>query len=151
MTFPCNGNAQQLMSVMQNNMNLFAGNRSTFFAADFPVQPIQIGAAYHIVPGINAGNGYEFPTAILAVTVTAQTPNSWTFTTDPSQHYFNGTVTFATSNAGAGNVSLSVTANANFVSPVTKYTIGPLIKAGENSTWNNMLKAAQAYCEAATF
>jgi hypothetical protein len=66
---------------------------------------------------------------------------------NPAQHYFNGTVSFSATDAGGGNVTFSVTANANWVSPFTHYTIGPAIMAGENSTWNNMLSNVQRYCK----
>ncbi len=84
--------------------------------------------------------------ANLVVTVTAESANGWTFTTDPSQHYFNGTVTFSSTDAGNGNTTFSITANADWVSPFTQYTIGPFISAGEDSTWNNMLNNIQGYC-----
>jgi RHS repeat-associated protein len=146
--FPCNKSAGQVMSAVQNDMGRFADNRDTVFAANFPDQPIQLGNQYVIQPGFNphTSDGYELPTGTLVVTVTSQSAYGWTFTTDPSQHYFDGTVSFSSADSGNGNVTFSVTANANWVSPFTHYTIGPVILAGENSTWNNMLKNVQGYC-----
>jgi hypothetical protein len=129
------------MSSVQNDMGQFADNRGILFSANFPEQPITMGGQYVIQPGLNTHDGGQFPTGVLAVTVTSQSANGWTFTTNPSQHYFDGTVSFSSTDAGNGNVTLSVTAQANFVNQIVKYTIGPLIEAGENSTWNNMLNA----------
>jgi hypothetical protein len=81
----------------------------------------------------------------LVVSVTSQSSNAWTFTTDPSQHYLNGTVSFSSTDAGNGNVTFSITANANY-SNVFSAALGLVIKAGENSTWNNMLSSVQGYC-----
>lgn len=100
---------------------------------------------------MNAYNGGEFPTGILDVKVTSQSPTGWTFTTNPAQHYFDGTVAFSASNAGSGNVTFSIGAKANFSSQLTKYTLGWLIKAGENDTWNSMLDHVQSLCQGLTF
>jgi hypothetical protein len=86
------------------------------------------------------------PVGNLVVTVTSQSATGWTFTTDPSRHYFDGTVSFSAYDAGSGNISFSITANADWVSPVTRYTVGVMILAGEDSTWNNMLNKVQGYC-----
>ncbi len=151
-TFACNGNAQQLMARVQNDMGEFADNRGTLFATAFPRQPLRLGSNYAIMPGLNThSGGNEFPTAILAVTVTSQSTTGWTFTTNPAQHFFDGTVSFSANNAGNGNVTFSINAQANYSSELTKYTLGPLIEAGENSNWNNMLAAVQGYCQAITF
>jgi hypothetical protein len=85
--------------------------------------------------------------ANLVVSVTSESANGWTFTTDPSQHFFNGTVSFSSTDAGNGNVTFSINVTANWVSPFTHYTIGPVILAGENSTWNNMLGNVQGFCQ----
>ena len=85
--------------------------------------------------------------ANLGVMVTSESANGWTFTTIPSQHFFNGTVSFSSTDAGNGNVTFSVAVNANWVRPFTHYTIGPVILAGESSTWNNMLSNVQGYCQ----
>jgi RHS repeat-associated protein len=145
-TLSCNKSATQVMSAVQNDMNQFAKNRGYFFAANFPNQPIRMGARYFIQPGVNSHNGGEFPTGVLLVTVTSQSANGWTFTTDPSHHYFDGTVSFSSTDAGNGNITFSVTANANYSSPFWSF-LGPIIKAGEGSTWNNMLKNVQSYCQ----
>jgi hypothetical protein len=73
-------------------------------------------------------------------------PNGWTFTTDPSQHYFDGTVSFSAADVGNGNVTFSVTANANYASFLSSF-LGGLIKLGENSTWNNLLNSTQSFCQ----
>ena len=75
-----------------------------------------------------------------------QVSNGWTFTTDPSHHYFDGTVSLSLTGAGNGNITFSVTANADFSSHFFKFALGPVIKACENSTWNNMLDNVAAYC-----
>jgi RHS repeat-associated protein len=146
-TFPCNKNAKQLMSAVQHNMGQFADNRGTLFAANFPDQPLTLGSQYLIQPGLNSHDpsNYELPMGNLVVTVTSQTANGWTFTTDPSQHYFDGTVSFSSTDAGNGNVTFSVTANANYSSRFSSF-FGPIIQAGENSTWNNLLNNVQKYC-----
>ena len=54
---------------------------------------------------------------------------------------------YLATDAGNGNITFSVTANANFVNQILKYTLGPLIKAGENSTWDNMLSNVQGFCQ----
>jgi RHS repeat-associated protein len=146
-TFPCNKSAQQVMGAVQNDMGQFADNRGTVFSANFPVQPITMGGRYLIQPGLNSHDGGQLPMANLVVTVTSQSANGWTFTTDPSQHFFDGTVSFSSTDAGSGNITFSILVNANWVSPFTQYTIGPVILAGENSTWNNMLGNVQGYCQ----
>ena len=146
-TFPCNKSAQAVMSAVQNDMGQFADNRGTVFAANFPDQPISMGGQYVIQPGLNSHDGYQLPMANLVVTVTSQSANGWTFTTDPSRHFFNGTVSFASTDAGNGNITFSVMVKANWVSPFTHYTIGPVILAGENSTWKNMVNNVQGYCQ----
>jgi hypothetical protein len=118
-------------------------------------QPIAMGGQYSIQPGVmnhtanmfGSTSGGMFPAANLVVTVTSQSANGWTFTTDPSQHFFDGTVSFSSTDAGNGNVTFSVGVNANWVSGFTHYTIGPLILTGESSTWNNMLSNVQGYCQ----
>jgi hypothetical protein len=95
-------------------------------------------------------SGGMIPMGNLAVTVTSQSANGWTFTTDPSQHYFDGTVSFSSTDAGNGNITFSITANATWVSVPTELTLGPLIMAGENSTWNNMVGNVQNYCKSST-
>ena len=109
------------MSAVQNDMGQFADNRGTLFSANFPDQPITMGGQYVIQPGLNTHDGGQFPTAILAVTVTSQSANSWTFTTNPSQHYFDGTVSFSSTDAGNGNVTFSITANANWPQGCLQY------------------------------
>jgi hypothetical protein len=86
------------------------------------------------------------PIGALPVTVTSQSASGWTFTADPTVHYLNGTVSFASSDAGNGNVTFSVTATGNFSSPFWS-VLGPVIKAGENSTWNNLLNNLQNSCK----
>jgi hypothetical protein len=99
------------------------------------------------LPGLNDYyEGGEFPTGILAVTATSVSASSYTFTTDPSRHYLNGTISFSTVNAGNGNITFPITANANFVNPVTKLFMAKIIKAAENSIWTNMLSNVQSYC-----
>ncbi len=84
-------------------MGSFADNRSLVFAANFPSVPIVQGGQYIILPGLNDYyEGGEFPTGILAVTATSVSASSYTFTTDPSRHYLNGTISFSTVNAGNG-------------------------------------------------
>jgi RHS repeat-associated protein len=154
-TFSCDKSATQVMSAVQKDMGQFADNRGSFFAANFPDQPLTMGGQYSIKPAVMTytANMYSptatsgmLPVGNLAVTVTSQSATGWTFTTDPSRHYFDGTVSFSSTDAGNGNVTFSITANANWVSPFTHYTIGPIILAGENSTWNNMLNNVQGYC-----
>jgi hypothetical protein len=147
-TFGCKANAQQLMSSVQNNMAQFADNRNTIFAANFPSQPIQLGGQYVIQPGLNphTSDGYVLPTGTLVVTVTSQSANGWTFTTDPSRHYFDGTVSFSATNVGNGNVTFSVTAKANYANRFAA-VFGKIIQAGENSTWNNLLNNVQNVCK----
>jgi hypothetical protein len=146
-TFACNKSATQVMSAVQNDMGQFADNRGTIFSANFPNQPLTMGGRYVIQPGLNShdGSGGQFPTGTLVVTVTSQSANGWTFTTDPSQHYIDGTVSFSSTSAGSGNVTFSIRANGNF-SNLFWAAFGPVIKAGENSTWSNMLGNVQGYC-----
>jgi len=113
-TIPCNKSAQGVMSAVQNDMGQFADNRGTIFSANFPDQPITMGGQYVIQPGLNSYNGGQFPGTNLVVTVTAESANGWTFTTDPSQHFLNGTVSFSSVDAGSGNVTFSITAQGNW-------------------------------------
>jgi RHS repeat-associated protein len=156
-TLPCNKSASQVMSAVQNDMGQFADNAGTIFAAKFPDSPITAGGQYLIQPGFNGGNGNVIPgpgnwfiasPGYLAVTATSVSPNGWTFTTDPSQHYIDGTVSFSAANAGNGNITFSITAQGNWSSNFWA-VLGPVIKAGENSTWNNMLNSVQGYCQLA--
>jgi hypothetical protein len=135
------------MSAVENNMGQFADNRGYIFAANFPNKPLAIGGQYSIQPGLNphSRDGSIFPTGTLVVAVTSQSANGWTFTTDPSQHYVNGTVSFSSTNAGNGNITFSITATANY-SNLFWAAFGPVIKAGENSTWSNLLGNVQGYC-----
>jgi hypothetical protein len=91
--------------------------------------------------------GGMLPVTNLAVTVTSESANSWTFTTDPTQHFFDGTVSFSSTDAGNGNITFSVNVSANWVSQTLRYTFGPVILAGEDSTWNNMLDNVQGFCQ----
>src|SRR6266446_4740819 len=104
------------MSAVQSNMSQFANNRGALFAANFPRRPLHLGGQYVIQPGVNSHDGQILPTGYLVVTVTSQSANGWTFTTDPSQHYFDGTVSFSATDAGNGNVTFSVSADANYSS-----------------------------------
>jgi YD repeat-containing protein len=153
-TVACKKSATQVMSAVQHDMGQFADNFG-FFTANFPDQPITMGGQYSIQPGawIPTANLYGLPAVpltisgkTLAVTVTSESTTGWTFTTDPSHHYFDGTVSFSSTDAGNGNVTFSITADANWVNSITQFTVGPLIMAGENSTWNNMLNNVQDYC-----
>jgi len=92
---------------------------------------------YHVEPELSHFHLHPGPTS--------QSSNAWTFTTDPSQHYLNGTISFSSTDAGNGNVTFSITANANY-SNLFWAAFGPVIKAGENSTWSNMLGNVQGYC-----
>jgi RHS repeat-associated protein len=150
-TFQCNQSAEQVMTAVQNDMGWFADNRDWIFATNFPTQPISMGNQYTITPGLTNHVGSVepgmIPTARLVVTVTSESANSWTFTTDPSHHYFDGTVSFSSTNAANGNVTFSVTANANYSNLFYKYALSPVIEAGESSTWNNMLNNVESYCQ----
>lgn len=55
---------------------------------------------YVIRPGLNGHDGYQLPSANPIVTVTSQSTNGWTFTTDPSRHFFNVTVSFSSITMG---------------------------------------------------
>jgi len=135
------------MSAVQNDMGQFADNRGTLFSANFPNQPITPGGEYVIQPGLNTHDGGQFPMANLVVTTTSESANGWTFTTDPAHHFFNGTVSFSSTEAGDGNITFSVNVDANWVSQTLRYTFGPIILAGESSTWNNMMSNILAYCQ----
>jgi hypothetical protein len=50
------------------------------------------------------------------VAVTSLSPSGWTFTADPSQHFLDGTVRFSATNAGNGNINLSITTQGNYTS-----------------------------------
>jgi RHS repeat-associated protein len=153
-TFPCNQNASQVMSAVQNDMGQFADNQSPFFGAIFPDEPISLGGQYSIQAGVmnNTANmigstaGGLIPISNLTVTTTAESPTSWTFTTDPSQHYFDGTVTFSADDVGGGNVAFSIDAEANYSNAFYAF-FGSVIGLGEDSTWNNMLNNVQSYCQ----
>ncbi|MFB3922568.1 MAG: RHS repeat domain-containing protein [Terriglobia bacterium] len=145
-TFPCSESATDLMSDFKSNMARFADNSGPFFAAQFPTAPIVQGQSYLVIPGVSTRRGDFLPTGVLEVKVTSQTANSWTFTTNPQQHYINGTVTFMASDAGNGNVNFVVTANGNFTSFFNKYVLGSTIRAGEDSTWNNLLNNVKGRC-----
>jgi hypothetical protein len=106
-------------------MGQFANNAGTIFAANFPDQPVTQGGEYLIQPGFNGHNGSVIPgpgnwfvasAGYLAVTATSVSSNGWTFTTDPSQHYIDGTVSFSATDAGNGNVTFSITAQGNWSS-----------------------------------
>jgi RHS repeat-associated protein len=137
--FSCNKSATQLMSAVQSDMSHFANNRGLIFAANFPGR-ISPGARLAIQPGLNSHDGLIIPTGTLIVKVTSETANGWTFTTDPSQHYFDGTISFSATDTGSGNVNFSVTANANYSSRFWSL-FGPALKAGENSTWGNLIRS----------
>jgi len=128
-------------------MGQFADNRGTLFSANFPNQPLAMSGQYVIQPGLNTHDGGQFPMANLAVTVTSESANGWTFTTNPAQHFFYGTVSFSSTDSGNGNITFSIVVNATWVSPFTQWTVGPVILAGENSTWSNMLSNVQGYCK----
>jgi RHS repeat-associated protein len=157
-TFNCNMSATQVMSAVQNDMGQFADHLQPgdFSPSIFPDQPITMGGQYSIQVGVglSIANMYTpevftgmLPAKNLAVTVTSESANSWTFTTDPSHHYFDGTVSFSFTDAGNGNITFSITADANWANPITHYTIGPLIWAGENGTWSNVLHNVQSFCQ----
>jgi RHS repeat-associated protein len=145
-TFPCSMPATDLMATFKNNMGQFADNSVGPLIADFPAAPIQTGGNYDIYSGIftftEVGPVYVNR---LNVTVTSETANGWTFTTNPQQHYIDGTVSFTARDAGNGNVNFAVTAKGNFATWFYKRA-GPIIKAGEDSTWNNLLRNVGRYC-----
>src|ERR1700676_2754700 len=98
------------MSAVEEDMGQFADNRGLFFAANFPDQPITMGSQFTIQTGIIVTTATPYgatsgpammPVSNLAVTVTAESPDGWTSTTDPSQHYFDGTVSFSSTDAGS--------------------------------------------------
>jgi hypothetical protein len=62
-----------------------------------------------------------------------------------THHFFNGTVAFSAA-ADNGNVNFMITVNANFVNKFTQYAFGGIIRAGEDSTWSNLLTNVQNYC-----
>ncbi|HET9180462.1 MAG TPA: RHS repeat-associated core domain-containing protein [Terriglobia bacterium] len=148
-TFPCAESATQLMSDVQNDFGAFASNPLGPFIAKFPDQPLRMGNSYDIYAGLfmfnDAGPVYLND---LRVKVTAQIPNAWVFTTDPAHHVFDGTIAFIASSAGHGQVSFSITASANFTSWLNKYILGSTIRAGEESTWTNLLDKVQTHCSA---
>jgi hypothetical protein len=150
-TFPCASGATHVMAAMQNDMGAFANNQSSIFTARFPDLPIKMGGTYSIFPGLNNGTGGmlpsgPLPTGSLNVRVTKVSSSGWTFTTNPSQHYIDGTVSFSAVNAGSGNITFSIHAQGNFAGPIS-WALQPIIKAGENSNWNNMLNNVQGFCQ----
>lgn len=154
-TFPCSMSATQVMAAVQNDMGAFADNSGPGFGSDFPDQPLELGKAYVVTPGIWIGSsGPAFgpneegflPAGILAVAVTSQSANGWTFTTDPSEHYINGTVSFSATNAGNGDITFSISAQGNWAGYLSRL-FGAIIKAGEEANWNNMLNNIQSYCQ----
>jgi RHS repeat-associated protein len=146
-TFPCSEDATKLMSNVQSGFGQFANNPVGPLIAKFPDQPLKKGAYYNIYSGLfmfnDAGPVYLND---LNVTVTEQTPNAWVFTTDPANHFFDGTIAFRASDGGNGTVSFTITASGNFTSIFNKYILGSTIRAGEESTWTNLLNNLRKYC-----
>jgi hypothetical protein len=143
------------MAQVQNDKGQFADNWGTIFAAQFPDQPLVTGGRYSIQPGLNSHNGSIIPVpgnwifespGYLSVEVTSMDPGGWIFTTDPSQHFLDGTVSFSSADAGNGNITFTISAQGNYTSNFFAI-LGPLINAGEDSTWTNMLKSIQGYCQ----
>jgi len=97
------------------------------------------------IPGSETNPCTSAPCRPLVVIVASRAPNSWMFTTVLAQHLFNGTIALMASDAGSGNVNFVITANANFANPLYKL-VGSIIRAGEESTWNNLLNNVQSYC-----
>ena len=146
-TFPCSESATQLMSDVQGNMGQFADNTSPLTFSVFPSQPLQKGGNYDIYAGPFIPGTVDM-SKDLKVTVTAQTPNAWVFTTDPAHHFFNGTIAFIATNAGNGNVTFSIAADANWASIWWQIPgLSQTIKAGESTTWNNLLNNLEAHCK----
>ena len=131
---------------MKSDLSKFANNNCFVFNADFTnTGPIKTGNLALIIPAVPLTNG-SLPAKGLMVTVTSETPNSWTFTSDPNRHWLNGTVTFMASDVPGGSVSFVVTVNANYTSRLASL-LGPAIERGENSTWNNLLDNVQGFCK----
>jgi len=148
-TVPCTQGAQSLISDLTSDFASFANNPGPGPSAQFLTNgPIQQGGTVLIAAGasLTSNPNNSVPANLLAVTVSTVTPNSWTFVTNPAQHYFNGTITFMASDVPGGQVNFVVTANANYANTAS-WLLGPLIKAGENSTWNNLLSNIQAHCK----
>jgi RHS repeat-associated protein len=152
-TFSCASGATHVMAAVQNDMGTFADNQS-LFASRFPDNPIRMGGSYSVFPGLNNAQGGmlpsligPYPTGSLEITVSQISANGWTFTTNASQHYINGTVSFSASDAGNGNVTFSIHAQGDWSNAWYRLW-GPLIKLGEDSNWNNMLNNVQGFCAA---
>jgi hypothetical protein len=138
------------MAAVENDMGAFADNLSAIFAARFPHSPVTTGGTYAIFPGLSHGRGGMLPSGLLPTgsldVSDAIRASGWTFTGNPSQHYIDGTASFSAVNAGNGKITFRYTPGGDFAGPIF-WAFQPIIKAGENSNWKNMLDNVQGFCE----
>jgi RHS repeat-associated protein len=147
-TFPCSSNAAQVMSALENNFASFGDNSggtglSTF--SIFTPGPVSPGEKLTINVGLQA-SGHTYAYNDVSVVVQSATSSSLVFQSTPNHVLYPASVAFSASNAGNGAITFTTSVNArtNGVSGSFKFLFGG--RAGETSTWNNLLNQVSKFC-----
>jgi RHS repeat-associated protein len=148
-TFKCTSTASGVMNALENNFASFANNQaqgalSTF--AVFTPGSLSPGHQLDINVGVQAF-GHTFGYSDVSVTVQSMTSNQLVFQSDPGHVLYPARVSFSASNAGNGSITFTTN-----VSGATNGLLGTLKfypgggRAGETSTWNNLLNNVAKFC-----
>ena len=115
----------------------------------FPQVAMTEGATIHPMMWLGPPtNGRHIDT-----TVTARNVNShgFTFVTDPSHHFFDGTVDFRVAPAPNGSITFSINVQANWTWLYSSLMpwgdlLQSVVLMDENVAWNNLIDQMQKKC-----
>jgi len=148
-TFQCSSSASGVMNALESNFASFAnnpasGNFSTF--SIFTPGPASPGGQIGIDVGVQVG-GHTIGYSDVSVTVQSATSSQLVFQSDPGHVLYPATVSFSASDAGNGSITFTTSVNATtngLWGTAQFYLLGG--RAGETSTWNNLLNNVAGFC-----
>jgi hypothetical protein len=137
------------MNALESNFASFANNPaqgalSTF--AVFTPGSVSPGRQLAINVGVQAF-GHTFGYSDVSVTVQSMTANQLIFQSDPGHVLYPAKVSFSTSDAGNGSITFTtnVSGATNGIWGTLKFYPGGG-RAGETSSWNNLLNNVGKFC-----
>jgi len=156
-TFSCNKNAKDALADLRDNYTTLAGGKNlsvNFFQSETVTYTgtVAVGNVLNININIQSlGGGFPpsgsgFNTSF-SVTVQSISDNSFTFQTNPGHPLDPGTITFAMSDAGDGQIDFSIDVDANADGLINGAIFLATGSAGEDAAWNNLLENVKKKCK----
>lgn len=148
-TFQCSSSASGLMNALESNFASFANNPASGDLSTFSIftpGPVSPGGQIGINVGVQAG-GHTIGYSDVSVTVQSATSSQLVFQSDPGHVLYPATVSFSASDAGNGSIMFTTSVNATtngLWGTAQFYLLGG--RAGETSTWNNLLSNVASFC-----